>query len=450
MFKNNYISKVYDKFCLINKDQKEYIQACEEFLKSIELIIDIHPEIEELNILERFLYPDRLIEFKVCWVDDNNNYQVNKGYRVQYNNAIGPYKGGLRFHPSVNPSIVKFLALEQCLKNSLTTLPMGGGKGGSDFDPKGKSDGEIRRFCQAYMNELYKYIGANIDVPAGDIGVGKKEIGYMFGQYKRITNDFSGVLTGKDISFGGSLARTEATGYGLCYFANEALKVLKNDSLKDKVIAISGAGNVAIYAAEKAIQLGGKVVTMSDSNGWIYDENGIDLKVIKQIKEENKGRIQEYINYVKTAKYVESKKENPTVWSVKCDIAMPCATQNELNEEDAKLLVNNGVIAIFEGANMPCTTKAVNYLIDNDVIYGPGKAANAGGVATSCLEMSQNAMHMSWTFGEVDSKLKDIMENIFHNVYNTSKKYNLKSNDLLTGANIAGFEKILTAIKLQG
>ena len=450
MFKNEYISKVFNKFCLINENQKEYIQACKEFLQAMELMIDDHPEIEELNILERFLMPDRVIEFKVCWVDDNNNYQVNKGYRVQYNNAIGPYKGGLRFHPSVNQSIVKFLALEQCLKNSLTTLPMGGGKGGSDFDPKGKSDGEIRRFCQAYMDELYKYIGVNIDIPAGDIGVGKKEIGYMFGQYKRLTNDFSGVITGKDISFGGSLARTEATGYGLCYFTNEALKVLKKDSLKGKVVVISGAGNVAIYAAEKAIQLGAKVVTMSDSNGWIYDENGINLNVVKQIKEVKKARIKEYVNYVNSAKYVESNKDNPTVWSIKCDIALPCATQNELLLEDAKMLVNNGVIAVCEGANMPCSEKAFKYLIEKDVIYGPGKAANAGGVATSCLEMSQNASHINWTFEEVDSKLKNIMENIFHNVYNTSKKYNLKSNDLLTGANIAGFEKLLKAIELQG
>lgn len=450
MFKNEYISKVFNKFCLINENQKEYIQACKEFLQAMELMIDDHPEIEELNILERFLMPDRVIEFKVCWVDDDNNYQVNKGYRVQYNNAIGPYKGGLRFHPSVNQSIVKFLALEQCLKNSLTTLPMGGGKGGADFDPKGKSDGEIRRFCQAYMDELYKYIGANIDIPAGDIGVGKKEIGYMFGQYKRLTNDFSGVITGKDISFGGSLARTEATGYGLCYFTNEALKVLKKDSLKGKVVVISGAGNVAIYAAEKAIQLGAKVVTMSDSNGWIYDENGINLNVVKQIKEVNKGRIKEYVNYVNSAKYVESNKDNPTVWSIKCDIALPCATQNELLLEDAKMLVNNGVIAVCEGANMPCSEKAFKYLIEKDVIYGPGKAANAGGVATSCLEMSQNASHINWTFEEVDSKLKNIMENIFHNVYSISKKYNIKSNDLLTGANIAGFEKLLKAIELQG
>ena len=327
---------------------------------------------------------------------------------------------------------------------------MGGGKGGSDFDPKGKSDGEIMRFCQAFMTELHKYIGPNIDIPAGDIGVGKKEVGYMFGQYKKITNDFSGAITGKDISFGGALGRTQATGYGLCYFTNKALNVLANTSFKDKVVVVSGAGNVAIYAAEKAIELGGKVVTMSDSNGWIYDENGININVVKEIKEINKGRIKEYLNYVKTAKYVESNGNNPTIWSVKCDIALPCATQNELNLDDAKKLVENKVIAVCEGANMPTTLEAVHYLIDNGVIYGPGKAANAGGVAVSCLEMSQNAMHLNLTFKEVDEKLKDIMENILENVYETSKKYNIKENDLLTGANIAGFEKIIQAMILQG
>ena len=307
MFKNEYVKEVYEKFALKNQGKKEYLQACKEILESVELMINVHPEIKQYNILERFLEPDRFIEFKVTWVDDNNNYQVNKGYRVQYNNAIGVYKGGLRFHPSVNDSIIKFLGLEQCLKNSLTTLPLGGGKGGSDFDPKGKSDREIRSFCQAYMSELYKYIGANIDVPAGDIGVGKKEIGYMYGYYKKLTNTYSGVMTGKDISYGGSLVRTQATGYGLCYFTNKALQVLKNDSLKGKIVVVSGAGNVAIYAAEKAIELGAKVVTMSDSNGWIYDENGINLDVVKQIKEVKKGRIKEYLEYVSTAKYVESK-----------------------------------------------------------------------------------------------------------------------------------------------
>ena len=450
MFKNEYVKEVYEKFALKNQGKNEYLQACKEILESVELMIDVHPEIKQYNILERFLEPDRFIEFKVTWVDDNNNYQVNKGYRVQYNNAIGVYKGGLRFHPSVNDSIIKFLGLEQCLKNSLTTLPLGGGKGGSDFDPKGKSDREIRSFCQAYMSELYKYIGANIDVPAGDIGVGKKEIGYMYGYYKKLTNTYSGVITGKDISYGGSLVRTQATGYGLCYFTNKALQVLKNDSLKGKTVVVSGAGNVAIYAAEKAIELGAKVVTMSDSNGWIYDENGINLDVVKQIKEVKKGRIKEYLDYVSTAKYVESKKENPTIWTVKCDIALPCATQNELNVEDAKALVNNGVIAVCEGANMPSTPEATRYFINSGVIYGPGKAANAGGVATSGLEMSQNASFMSWSYEEVDKKLKGIMENIFDNIYLISKKYNVQENDLLTGANIAGFEKIIQAMILQG
>ena len=450
MFKNEYVRDVYNKFALKNEGKKEYLQVCKEILESLELMIDVHPEIKQYNVLERFLEPDRFIEFKVTWVDDNNNYQVNKGYRVQYNNAIGVYKGGLRFHPSVNDSIIKFLGLEQCLKNSLTTLPLGGGKGGSDFDPKGKSDREIRSFCQAYMSELYKYIGANIDVPAGDIGVGKREVGYLFGYYKKLTNTYSGVMTGKDLSYGGSLVRTQATGYGLCYFTDKALQVLKNDSLKGKVVVVSGAGNVAIYAAEKAIELGAKVVTMSDSNGWIYDENGIDLNVVKQIKEVKRGRIKEYLDYVNTAKYVESNKENPTIWTVKCDIALPCATQNELNEEDAKALVNNGVIAVCEGANMPSTPEATRHFINSGVIYGPGKAANAGGVATSGLEMSQNASFMSWSYEEVDKKLKGIMENIFDNIYLVSKKYNIQENDLLTGANIAGFEKIIQAMILQG
>ena len=449
MFKNEYVRDVYNKFALKNEGKK-YLQACKEILESLELMIDVHPEIKQYNVLERFLEPDRFIEFKVTWVDDNNNYQVNKGYRVQYNNAIGVYKGGLRFHPSVNDSIIKFLGLEQCLKNSLTTLPLGGGKGGSDFDPKGKSDREIRSFCQAYMSELYKYIGANIDVPAGDIGVGKREVGYLFGYYKKLTNTYSGVMTGKDLSYGGSLVRIQATGYGLCYFTDKALQVLKNDSLKGKVVVVSGAGNVAIYAAEKAIELGAKVVTMSDSNGWIYDENGIDLNVVKQIKEVKRGRIKEYLDYVNTAKYVESNKENPTIWTVKCDIALPCATQNELDEEDAKALVNNGVIAVCEGANMPSTPEATRYFINSGVIYGPGKAANAGGVATSGLEMSQNASFMSWSYEEVDKKLKGIMENIFDNIYAVSKKYNIQENDLLTGANIAGFEKIIQAMILQG
>ena len=450
MFTNNYIQKVFDSFCKKNEDQKEYIQACQEILESLELVVKSNSSIEKHNLLERFLEPERFIQFRVCWVDDSGKIQVNRGYRVQYNSAIGPYKGGIRFHPSVNESIIKFLGLEQCLKNSLTTLPMGGAKGGSDFDPKGKSDNEIMRFCQAFMNELYRHIGANVDVPAGDIGVGKKEIGYLFGQYKKIVNEYTGVLTGKPLSFGGSLGRTQATGYGLCYFTNEALKVLKNDSLKGKKAVISGSGNVAIYAAEKVIELGGIVVAMSDSNGWIYDNNGIDINTIKEIKEINKGRIKEYLNKYPNIKYVESKVGNPTIWTVKCDIALPCATQNELTLDDAKQLVNNGVIGVFEGANMPTTLEAVHYLIDNNIIYGPGKAANAGGVAVSGLEMSQNSMRMSWSFEKVDKQLKNIMGEIFHNVYNTSKKYNIRWNDLLTGANIAGFEKIADAMIMQG
>lgn len=448
--RNEYILKVFNEFKRKNQGKKEYIQACEEILDSLDLFIENNEELEKEHILERFLEPERYIEFRVCWLDDNNVPQVNKGYRVQYNSAIGPYKGGLRFHPSVNESIIKFLGLEQCLKNALTTLPLGGGKGGSDFDPKGKSDKEIMRFCQAFMNELYRHIGSDIDVPAGDIGVGAKEVGYLFGQYKKIRNEYTGTLTGKGLTFGGSLIRKEATGYGLCYFANEALKNLRNDSCKGKIIVISGSGNVAIYALEKALDLGAKVVAMSDSDGWIYDNEGIKLNIIKEIKEKNKGRIKEYLNYVENAKYVENKKGNPTIWSIKCDIALPCATQNELELEDAKLLVSNGVIGVFEGANMPTTLEAYHYLVDHNVIYGPGKAANAGGVAVSGLEMSQNSMRLSWTKEEVDSKLKEIMSNIFNNIYMTNLKYNVKIHDLLIGANIVGFEKIATAMIAQG
>ncbi len=450
MLHHPYVVKVFNEFCKKNEFQKEYIQACQEILESLEILIEHHPEYEKHHLLERFLEPERFIQFRVAWLDDQNQVQVNRGFRVQYNSAIGPYKGGLRFHPSVNESIIKFLGLEQCLKNSLTTLPIGGAKGGSDFDPKGKSDAEIMRFCQSFMNELYRHIGHNCDVPAGDIGVGRREIGYLFGQYKKLKDEYTGVLTGKDLTFGGSLVRTEATGYGLCYFVEKALNVIKNGSLKDKRVVISGAGNVAIYAAQKAMELKAKVVTLSDSNGWIYDENGINLDVVKKIKLEQRGRIKDYLLYVKTAKYVENKEGQPTIWSVPCDIALPCATQNELNEEDAKLLVKNGVVAVCEGANMPCTLSAAHYLIENGVIYGPGKAANAGGVATSALEMSQNSMRLSWSFKEVDEKLKMIMENIFENAYQTAKQYHLPENDLLTGANIAGFEKIAEAMILQG
>ena len=382
--------------------------------------------------------------FRVPWVDDNGKVHVNKGYRVQFNSAIGPYKGGLRLHPSVNLGILKFLGFEQVFKNSLTGLPIGGGKGGSDFDPKGKSDNEVMRFCQSFMTELYKHIGQIVDVPAGDIGTGGREIGYLYGQYKRITGNYEGVLTGKGLTFGGSLARTEATGYGLVYFAQEALKV-KGSSFDGKTVAISGSGNVAIYACEKAQQLGAKVVTMSDSNGWIYDENGIDLAAVKEIKEVKRGRIKDYLNYHGDAKYTEGK----GVWSVKCDIALPCATQNELLEDDAKMLVSNGCQAVCEGANMPTTLEATNILVNNGLIFTPGKASNAGGVATSALEMSQNSERLSWTFDEVDQKLHNIMINIHNNSIDAAARYGHEGNYII-GANIAGFEKVANAMMAQG
>ena len=449
-FKNAYVKSVYEDLVKKNEGQKEFLQAAQEILESLELIVEKRPEIEREHILERFVEPERLIQFRVAWLDDNNVVRVNRGYRVQYNSAIGPYKGGLRFHPSVNQSILKFLGLEQVLKNSLTTLPMGGGKGGSDFDPKGKSDKEVMRFCQAFMTELYRHIGADTDVPAGDIGVGGREVAYMFGQYKRLRNEFTGVLTGKGLSFGGSLARTQATGYGLCYFTQEALKTLKNDSFKGKTVAVSGAGNVATYAIEKAQSLGAKVVTCSDSNGWIYDPEGIDVALLKEVKEVKRARLTEYAAARKSAQYFEKKNGEHGVWQYKVDIALPCATQNELNLEDAKMLVKNGVIAVCEGANMPTELEAAHYLIDNGIIYGPGKASNAGGVATSGLEMCQNSARLSWTFEEVDSKLEAIMKNIFHNAHDTAVKYGVRENDLLTGANIAGFEKVCDAMLAQG
>ena len=449
-FKNAYVKSVYEDLVKKNEGQKEFLQAAQEILESLELIVEKRPEIEREHILERFVEPERLIQFRVAWLDDNNVVRVNRGYRVQYNSAIGPYKGGLRFHPSVNQSILKFLGLEQVLKNSLTTLPMGGGKGGSDFDPKGKSDKDVMRFCQAFMTELYRHIGADTDVPAGDIGVGGREVAYMFGQYKRLRNEFTGVLTGKGLSFGGSLARTQATGYGLCYFTQEALKTLKNDSFKGKTVAVSGAGNVATYAIEKAQSLGAKVVTCSDSNGWIYDPEGIDVALLKEVKEVKRARLTEYAAARKSAQYFEKKNGEHGVWQYKVDIALPCATQNELNLEDAKMLVKNGVIAVCEGANMPTELEAAHYLIDNGIIYGPGKASNAGGVATSGLEMCQNSARLSWTFEEVDSKLEAIMKNIFHNAHNTAVKYGVRENDLLTGANIAGFEKVCDAMLAQG
>lgn len=442
----NVITKVKNKY----PEQKEYIQAVEEILSCLNVYVDKHPEIEKNNIIERFINPDRIITFKVVWEDDNKNLQVNTGYRVQFNSTIGPYKGGLRFHPSVNESIVKFLGLEQCLKNSLTSLPMGGGKGGSDFDPKGKSDTEIRRFCQAFMLELSRHIGQFTDVPAGDIGVGSKEIGYLFGYYKKIKNEYSGVLTGKGLSYGGSKVRKEATGYGLCYFASFALNKILNTSLKDKTILISGSGNVAIYALEKAIELGGKVLTMSDSNGYIYDQKGIDLEIVKKIKEEKKGRIKEYLDYRKDAKYIETKNGNPKLFSIKADIVLPCATQNEIDLEDAKIMVQNKVIAVFEGANMPTSLDAINYLIEHEVLFGPAKASNAGGVAVSGLEMMQNSIRKNLSYKEVDKMLFDIMEEIFNNVYKCSKEYASSKYDLLTGANIAGFEKIAKGMLEQG
>ena len=447
MFKTEYAKRVYAELEKKNAGEKEFLQAAKEIVESIEGYIAKNPKMEQQKILERFLEPERFVQFKVVWVDDKGEFQVNRGFRVQYNSAIGPYKGGLRLHPSVNASIIKFLGLEQVLKNSLTTLPMGGGKGGSDFDPKGKSDNEIMRFCQSFMTELYRHIGPDTDVPAGDIGVGGREIGFLFGQYKRIRDEFTGVLTGKGLTYGGSLARTQATGYGLCYYAQEALKALRNTDFKGKTVVISGSGNVAIYATEKATQLGGKVVALSDSNGYIYDKNGVNLDVVKQIKEVERGRIKEYVNRVKGAEYHEGCRG---IWSIKCDIAMPCATQNELNLDEAKTLVKNGCFAVCEGANMPTELEAAKYLIENKIIFTPAKASNAGGVATSGLEMSQNSLRLSWSFEEVDQRLHDIMVNIFNASYKEAKEYGSNDFDLLTGANIAGFKKVAEAMLAQG
>lgn len=446
MFQTEYVKRVYENLQKKNSNEKEFLQAALEILESLEPYVLKHPELEQNKILERFVEPERFVQFRVAWVDDNGEIQVNRGYRVQYNSSIGPYKGGLRFHPSVNASIIKFLGLEQVLKNSLTSLPMGGGKGGSDFDPKGKSDHEIMSFCQSFMTELYRHIGEDTDVPAGDIGVGGREIGYLYGQYKRIQNKTVGVLTGKGIPYGGSLARTEATGYGLCYFTEEALKVMKKDSFKGKTVVISGSGNVAIYACKKAMELGAKVVAMSDSNGYVYDKDGIKLDIIQDIKEVRRGRIKEYLEKVPIAAYKEGSKG---IWQLPCDIALPCATQNELDLEDAKTLVSNGVIAVCEGANMPSTLDAAKYFMEHKIVYGPAKAANAGGVATSGLEMCQNSARLSWSFEEVDAKLKEIMVNIFHNTYNTAVSLG-NPYDTLTGANIAGFEKVSKAMLALG
>ncbi len=445
MFHNDYIASVYDTVCKRNPNEPEFLQAVKEVLESLEPVAAKRPDLVEAGVFERIVEPERFIQFRVSWVDDSGKVRVNRGYRVQFNSAIGPYKGGLRLHPSVNASVIKFLGFEQIFKNSLTTLPMGGGKGGSDFDPKGKSDNEIMRFCQAFMTELSKHIGADTDVPAGDIGVGGREIGYMFGQYKRLRNEFTGVLTGKGLSYGGSLARTEATGFGLCYFTDEMLKA-NGLSFKGKKVVISGSGNVAIYANQKATELGAKVVAMSDSNGYIVDENGVDLAVIKQIKEVERGRISEYVKRVKGAKYFEGCRN---IWTVPCDIALPCATQNELDLNGAKTLIKNGVKAVAEGANMPSTPEAVEEFQKNGVLFGPAKAANAGGVATSGLEMCQNSARLSWTFEEVDSKLHNIMKSIYKAAYDASVEYGCPGN-LVAGANIAGFLKVADAMKWQG
>ncbi len=443
--KSAYLAKIYEGLAARNAEQKEFLQAVEEVLESLEPVIEARPELEKNGVIERIVEPERMILFRVPWVDDNGKVQVNRGYRVQFNSAIGPYKGGIRFHPSVNLSIIKFLGFEQIFKNSLTGLPMGGGKGGSYFDPHGKSDGEIMRFCQSFMTELSRHIGADLDVPAGDIGVGGREIGFMFGQYKRLRNEFTGVLTGKGIPYGGSLARTEATGYGLCYFTDEMLKAA-GKSFKGATVVVSGSGNVATYANQKATQLGAKVVAMSDSNGYIVDENGIDYKIIKEIKEVKRARIKTYLDYVPSAKYVEGSKG---IWTVKCDIALPCATQNELDLDGAKALVANGCIAVAEGANMPSTPEAVAYIQQNKLLFAPAKASNAGGVATSGLEMSQNSLRLSWTFEEVDERLKNIMKNIYANAAAAAEKYGCAGN-LVAGANIAGFTKVADAMLAQG
>lgn len=439
------LSEVFESVKKRNPNEPEFLQAVEEVLESLEPVAEKHPEWMAAGIFDRIVEPERQIMFRVPWVDDNGKVHVNRGYRVQFNSAIGPYKGGIRLHPSVNLSIIKFLGFEQIFKNSLTTLPIGGGKGGSDFDPKGKSDNEIMRFCQSFMTELSKHIGENTDVPAGDIGTGAREIGYMYGQYKRLKNDFTGVLTGKGLTWGGSLARTEATGYGLLYFTDEMLKAA-GKSLEGQTVVISGSGNVAIFATEKAQTLGAKVVTLSDSNGYIYDPDGIKLDTVKDIKLVKRGRIKEYVDVHPGATYTEG---CSGIWSVKCDIALPCATQNEINEAAAKMLVDNGCWAVAEGANMPSTPEAVEVFLKSGILFGPAKAANAGGVATSALEMCQNSARYSWTFEEVDAKLKDIMKNIFENASSAAKEFGMEGN-LVAGANIAGFLKVAEAMYQQG
>ena len=442
---NEYLKSVYEGLCQRNPGEKEFLQAVEEVLTSLEPIVERRPDIVKHKIIDRIVEPERTIIFRVSWTDDQGNVQVNRGYRVQYNSAIGPYKGGIRLHPSVNLSIMKFLGFEQIFKNSLTGLPMGGGKGGCDFDPKGKSDAEIMRFCQAFMAELYRHIGADTDVPAGDIGTGAREIGYMFGMYRKLRNEFTGVLTGKKVGAGGSLARTEATGYGLCYFTNEILKA-HGDSFEGKTVVISGSGNVATYANQKATQLGGKVVAMSDSSGYIYDPNGIDYKIIKQIKEVRRARISTYLEYVPEATFTPG---CSGIWTVPCDIALPCATQNEINLDSANALIANGVKYVCEGANMPCTLDATKAFQTAGIPFGPAKAANAGGVATSGLEMSQNSQRLNWTFEEVDTKLQQIMKNIYAAAADAAEQVDMPGN-LVVGANIAGFLKVADAMIWQG
>ena len=445
----SYTDEVLEKVAEQNPNEPEFLQAVTEVLNTLKPVVEAHPEYQKVALLERLCEPERIISFRVPWLDDNGNVQVNKGYRIQFNGAIGPYKGGLRFHPSVNQSIMKFLAFEQVFKNSLTGLPIGGGKGGSNFDPKGKSDNEIMKFCQSFMTELQRHIGHDCDVPAGDIGVGGREIGYLFGQYRRIRDKYeAGVLTGKGLTYGGSLARKEATGFGLLYFMREMLKANGKD-LNGKTVLISGSGNVAIYAAQKAFEYGAKVVAMSDSNGCIYDENGVNLDVIKKIKEVERKRIKEYLNYVPSAKYYEDKDGFRNIWTIKADIALPCATQNEISLDAAKSLVANGIWAVGEGANMPTTNEAVTYLLEQGILLAPAKAANAGGVATSALEMSQNSMRYSWTFDEVNAKLDGIMTNIFKNCKKAAEEYGF-GNNYVAGANIAGFKKVADAMYAQG
>ena len=443
--KNTYVLSLMEQVKKRNPGEPEFHQAVYEVLESLEPVIEAHPEYITRGVLDSIVEPERIIKFRVPWIDDKGEVHINRGFRIQFNSAIGPYKGGLRFHPSVYEGIIKFLGFEQIFKNSLTGLPIGGGKGGSDFDPKGKSDMEVMRFCQSFMTELSKHIGADTDVPAGDIGVGAREIGFMFGQYKRLRDEYTGVLTGKGLTYGGSLARTEATGYGLCYFTKEMLED-NGKSFKGATVVISGSGNVAIYATQKATQLGAKVVALSDSNGYIYDKNGIDLALVKEIKEVRRGRIKEYVDVHKDAEYHEG---CSGIWTIPCDIALPCATQNEINEESAKALVKNGCYAVAEGANMPSTPEAIACFQQNGLLFGPAKAANAGGVATSALEMSQNSMRYSWTFEEVDEKLHNIMVNIYKNCASAAKEYGMAGN-LVAGANIAGFLKVANAMMAQG